>query len=85
MNQGIPIQQLTEASAIPEGSMLLVRMGDGTGTKKVKKEVLFEQMETDMTMGYDDTLAFLDAEEDTEGAGGESGTESNGNNESGVE
>ncbi len=79
MNQGIPIQQLTEASAIPAGSMFLVRMGDGTGTKRVKKEVLLEQMETDMTMGYEDTLAFLDAEEDT---GGESGTE---NNESGVE
>lgn len=78
MNQGIPIQQLTEASAIPAGSMFLVRMGDGTGTKRVKKEVLLEQMETDMTMGYDDTLAFLD----TEGTGGESGIE---NNESGVE
>lgn len=82
MNQGIPINQLAEASAIPAGSMFLVRMGDGTGTKRVKKEVLLEQMETDMTMGYDDTLAFLDAEEDTEGTGGESGIE---NNESGVE
>lgn len=80
MNQGIPINQLAEATAVPPGSMLLVRMGDGTGTKRVKKEVLYGQMEKDMTMGYDDTLAFLDADEETDAGG-----ENSGNNESGVE
>lgn len=78
MNQGIHINRLAEASTIPSGSMFLVRMGDGTGTKRVSKETLSAQMEKDMTMGYDDTLAFLDAE----GTGEENGTE---NDESGVE
>lgn len=84
MNQGIPINQLAEATAIPPGSMLMVRMGDGTGTKRIKKEVLSEQIEKDMVLGYDETLAFLDADEET-GTGEESGTENNGDNESGVE
>ncbi len=82
MNQGIPINQLAEATAIPPGSMFLVRMGDGTGTKRVKNEVLSEQMEKDMALGYDETLAFLDADEDT---GEGNGTENSGDNESGVE
>ena len=84
MNQGIPINQLPEATAIPPGSMFLVRMGDSTGTKRVKKEVLSEQMEKGMVLGYDETLAFLDADEET-GTGEGNGTENSGDNESGVE
>ena len=64
MNQGIPIQQLQETATVPGGSMFLVRMGDGTGTKRVKKEALLDQLATDMAMSYEDSLAFLNAVED---------------------
>ncbi len=84
MNQGIPINQLAEATAIPPGSMFLVRMGDGTGTKRVSKETLSTQLENDMALGYDETLAFLDADEET-GTGEGNGTENSGDDESGVE
>ncbi len=64
MNQGISIQQLQETATVPEGSMFLVRMGDGTGTKRVKKKTLIDQLATDMAMSYEDSLAFLNAVED---------------------
>ena len=57
MNQGISIQQLQETATVPEGSMFLVRMGDGTGTKRVKKKTLIDQLATDMAMSYEDSLA----------------------------
>ena len=66
MNQGIPIQQLQETATVPGGSMFLVRMGDGTGTKRVKKEALLDQLATDMAMSYEDSLAFLDAVDESE-------------------
>ncbi len=76
MNTGIKIPELREGTEISGESDYIVRMGDGTGTKRVKHKTLVGQMQKDMELSYEETMALLN--EETEGNG-------NQNTESGEE
>lgn len=76
MNMGIKIPELREGTEISGESDYIVRMGDGTGTKRVKHKTLVEQIQKDMELSYEETMALLN--EETEGNG-------NQNTESGEE
>lgn len=62
MNMGIKISELREATEITGESDYIVRMGDGTGTKRVKHKTLVEQIGKDMELPYEETMALLNGE-----------------------
>lgn len=76
MNMGIKIPELREGTEISGESEYIVRMGDGTGTKRVKHKTLVGQVQKDTELSYEETMALLN--EETEGNG-------NQNTESGEE
>lgn len=59
MNMGKKITELREGTKIPRESRYVVEMGDGTGTKQVKHHNLVAQLLEDMSLGYDETMEFL--------------------------
>lgn len=59
MNMGKKITELREGTKVPRESRYVVEMGDGTGTKQVKHHNLVAQLLEDMSLGYDETMEFL--------------------------
>ncbi len=59
MNMGKKITELREGTKIPRESRYVLEMGDGTGTKQVKHHNLVAQLLEDMSLGYDETMEFL--------------------------
>lgn len=51
MNSGMPFAQLRSAETIPQESIFPMSMGDGTGTKKVTKEILVKEMRESLKVG----------------------------------
>lgn len=51
MNSGMMFGQLKSTETIPQGSIMPMGMGDGTGTKKVTKEVLEKELRESLKVG----------------------------------
>ncbi len=51
MNAGTQISQLEKAQNIPNGSMFITEMGDGSGTKAVEQEVLTQEIGERLKVG----------------------------------
>ena len=80
MNEGTPMQNFEKATTIPEGSLYLLEMGDGSGTKVVTQETVAKETGKSLKIGNLEELqtenkeSLVDAINEAKKSGGNGGT-----------